>query len=161
VSRATLLKAWEGTQPPPSHDVDWLGWLEAGIEMVLKSNGKLVKERKREKGARIRDLQHKTRLAEIQLQRDPEDEPVKNILSVAQGHLANSLQEQVARNHQLSASTWFRYGDTCSKCFFDFHRIGRTRTLLKELATEDGEIKVKRTWLTTYVPSTHISTPRK
>jgi hypothetical protein len=55
--------------------------------------------------------------------------------------MADSLQEQVARNHQLSASTWFRYGDTCSKKFFDFHRIGRTWTLLKELSTEEGEVK--------------------
>ncbi len=47
----------------------------------------------------------------------------------------------MARNHQLSASTWFRYGDTCSKKFFDFHRIGRKRTLLKELSTEEGEVK--------------------
>ncbi len=99
VSRATLLEAWEGTQPPPSHDTDWPGWLEAATERVLKSNGKLVKERRWEKGVRIRDLQHKTWLAEIQLQRDPEDEPVGNILSVAQGHLADSLQEQVVRNH--------------------------------------------------------------
>ncbi len=59
---------------------------------------------------------------------------------MAQGHLTDSLQEQVARNHQLSAATWFRYGDTCSKRFFDFHRIGRKKTLLKELSTEDGEV---------------------
>jgi hypothetical protein len=65
---------------------------------------------------------------------------VRDILSVAQGHLTDSLQEQVARNHQLSAATWFRYGDTCSKRFFDFHRIGRKKTLLKELSTEDGEV---------------------
>ncbi len=50
------------------------------------------------------------------------------------------MQEQVVRNHQLSAATWFRYGDTCLKRFFDFHRIGRKRTLLKELSTEDGEV---------------------
>jgi hypothetical protein len=29
----------------------------------------------------------------------------------------------------------------CSKRFFDFHRIGRKRTLLKELTIEEGEIK--------------------
>jgi hypothetical protein len=80
-------------------------------------------------------------LAEIRLQEDPEDEVVRDILSTAQGHMGDSLQEQVARNHQLSTSTWFRYGDTCSKKFFDFHRIGRKRTLLKELTTEEGEIK--------------------
>ncbi len=141
VCRAALLEAWEGTQPPPSHDADWPGWLEAAIERVLKCNGKIAKERKREKGARIRNLQQKTRLAEIRLQEDPEDESVRSIVSTAQGHMADSLQEQVARNHQLSASTWFRYGDTCSKRFFDFHRIGRKRTLLKELTTEEGEIK--------------------
>jgi len=66
---------------------------------------------------------------------------VRDILSTAQGHMADSLQEQVARNHQLSASTWFRYGDMCSKKFFDFHCIGRKRTLLKELITEEDEIK--------------------
>jgi hypothetical protein len=46
----------------------------------------------------------------------------------------------VARNHQLSTTTRFGYGDTCSKRFFDFHQIGRKRTLLKELTTEDGKI---------------------
>jgi hypothetical protein len=46
----------------------------------------------------------------------------------------------MVRNHQLSAATWFRYGDMCSKRFFDFHRIGRKRTLLKELSTEDREV---------------------
>jgi hypothetical protein len=64
VSRAAILDAWNGTQPPPSHNADWPGWLEAAIERVLKRNGELAKERKREKGARIRDLQHKTQLAE-------------------------------------------------------------------------------------------------
>jgi hypothetical protein len=59
---------------------------------------------------------------------------------MAQGHLTDSLQEQVVRNHQLNVATWFRYGDTCSKRFFDFHRIRRKRTLLKEVTTEDGVI---------------------
>jgi len=89
--RAALLEAWESTQPPPNHDVDWPGWLEAAIEKVLKCNGKLAKERKREKGARIINLQQKTRLAEIRLQEDLENESVRNILSTAQGHMANSL----------------------------------------------------------------------
>ncbi len=59
---------------------------------------------------------------------------------MAQGHLADSLQEKVARNHQLSSASWFRYGDTCSKRFFDFHRIGRKRRPFKELKTEGGDI---------------------
>ncbi len=88
----------------------------------------------------VRNLQQKITLTEVQLQRDPEDEPIREILSVAQGHLADTLQEKVARNHQLSSASWFRYGDTCSKRFFDFHRIGRKRTPLKELKTEGGDI---------------------
>jgi hypothetical protein len=86
----------------------------------------------------VRNLQQKITLAEVQLQRDPEDELIREILSVAQGHLVDTLQEKVARNHQLSSASWFRYGDTCSKRFFDFHRIGRKRTPLKELKTEGG-----------------------
>jgi len=139
-TRIALLEAWASNQPPPSQDSEWSSWLEAIAGRVLKRSGKLTKEKKQKKGAKVRELQHKTRLTEIQLQRNPEDEPVRDILSRAQGHLADSLQEQVVRNHQLSASTWFRYGDTCSKRFFDFHRIGRKRTLLKELTTEGGEV---------------------
>ncbi|CAK9207388.1 unnamed protein product, partial [Sphagnum troendelagicum] len=59
------------------------------------------------KGAMVRNLQQKITLAEVQLQRDPEDEPIREILSVAQGHLADTLQEKVARNHQLSSASWF------------------------------------------------------
>jgi len=88
---------------------------------VLQCNRKIAREKKKAKGARVRDLQQNIRLAEVQLQRDPEDEPAKEILSVAQGHLVDSLQDKVTRNHQLSSASWFRYGDTCSKHFFDFH----------------------------------------
>jgi exonuclease III len=139
-SKAAILDAWRGTQPPPSLDADWPRWLEAATRRVLACNGRLAREKRGAKGARIKELQHKIRLAEIQLQSNPEDEPVRDILSVAQGHLTDSLQEQVVRNHQLSAATWFRYGDTCSKRFFDFHRIGRKRSLLKELSTEDRDV---------------------
>jgi len=92
-TRSALLEAWASDQPPPSQDSEWPSWLEAVAERVLKRSGKLAKEKKQKKGARLRELQHKTRLAEIQLQRDPEDEPVRDILSRAQGHLADSLQE--------------------------------------------------------------------
>ncbi|CAK9267094.1 unnamed protein product [Sphagnum jensenii] len=98
-SRAAILDAWRGTQPPPSLDADWPDWLEAATRRVLACNGRLVREKRRAKGARIRELQHKIRLAEIQLQSNPEDEPVQDILSVVQGHLTDSLQEQVVRNH--------------------------------------------------------------
>ncbi len=98
-SKIALLEAWEGTEPPPSHDTEWLGWLEAATHRVLKCNTRLAKEKKCTKGARTKAFQQKICLAEIQLQRHPRDEAVKNIFSVAQGHLADSLQEHVARNH--------------------------------------------------------------
>jgi hypothetical protein len=77
---------------------------------------------------------------EIQLQSDLENESVRSILSEAQGHMVDSLQYQVARNQQLTVASWFKYGDTCSKQFFDCHRIGRKRTPLKELTTQEGSI---------------------
>jgi len=107
---------------------------------VLQCNIKIAREKKKAKGARVRSLQQKIGLTKVQLQRDPEDEPAREILLVAQGHLADLLQEKITRNHQLSSTSWFRYGDTCSKLFFNFHRIGRKRTPLKELKTEGGDI---------------------
>jgi hypothetical protein len=46
----------------------------------------------------------------------------------------------VARNQHLSSAQWLRYEDTCSKPFFDFHRIGKKKALLRELETEFGTI---------------------
>jgi hypothetical protein len=114
-SRAALFEAWEGTEPPPRHDTEWPGWLEVATDRVLKCSTRLAKEKKCAKGTQFRALQQKIHLAEIQLQSDLEDEAVRSILSEAQGHMADSLQEQVARNHQFTAATWFRYDDTCSK----------------------------------------------
>ncbi len=139
-SISAFLDAWTGTQPMPSQDAEWPAWLEAASGRVLQCNIKIAREKKKAKGAKVRNLQQKIRLAEIQLQKDPEDEPAREILSVAYGHLADSLQEKVARNYQLSSASWFRYGDTCSKPLFNLHRIGRKRTPLKELKTEGGDI---------------------
>ncbi len=65
---------------------------------------------------------------------------VRDILSEAQENLVEAFQSSVERNQHLSSSSWLRYGDTCSKVFFDFHRIGK-KTLLRELETEDGTIR--------------------
>jgi hypothetical protein len=46
----------------------------------------------------------------------------------------------VACNNHLFASRWHRYEDIYSKTFFDFHHIGKKRTLLKELEAEGGTI---------------------
>ncbi len=47
----------------------------------------------------------------------------------------------MSHNQHLSSANWFRYGDTCSKNFFDFHKLGQKKTLLKELETESGTVK--------------------
>jgi hypothetical protein len=74
------------------------------------------------------------------LQRDPANEEVRGILSDSQCKLAETFQASVERNRHLSSSTWLRYGDTCSSKFFDFHRVGRKKTLLRELVTDSGSI---------------------
>jgi hypothetical protein len=65
---------------------------------------------------------------------------VRDILSNAQGKLAEVFQDSMVRNRHLSSANWLRYGDTYSKAFFDFHRIGKKKALLKELETESGTI---------------------
>jgi hypothetical protein len=61
-------------------------------------------------------------------------------LSKSQGKLAEVFQASVECNNHLSAAKWFRYGDTFSKNFFDFHRIGKKKTLLKELEVDGRTI---------------------
>jgi len=92
----------------------------------------------------VRACSKKIQLAEIQLQRDPTNEVVKGILSDSQCKLAEVFQELVKCNRHLSSSNWLRYGDTCSKSFFDFHRVRKKKTMLRELETETGSITTQK-----------------
>jgi hypothetical protein len=69
---------------------------------------------------------------------------VWDILSESQGKLAEVFQASVERNTHLSVAKWFRYGDTCSKTFFDFHQIGKKKTFLKELEVDGRTISDQR-----------------
>jgi hypothetical protein len=69
---------------------------------------------------------------------------VQDILSKSQGKLAEVFQALVERNNHLSVAKWFKYGDNYSKTFFDFHRIGKKKTLLKELEVDGGTISDQR-----------------
>jgi hypothetical protein len=117
-----------------------LALLEAATGRVMLCNSRLSKAKKHAQGTCVRTCTKKIQLAETQLQRDSSNEEVRSILSDSQGKLAEVFQNSVERNHHLSSSNWFRYGDTCSKAFFNFHHIGKKKTLLQELATETGTI---------------------
>ncbi len=69
---------------------------------------------------------------------------MQDILSESQGKLAEVFQALVERNNHLSIAKWFKYGDTYSKTFFDFHQIGKKKTLLKELEVDGGTISDQR-----------------
>jgi hypothetical protein len=101
---------------------------------------RLEKDKKRVQGTRVRTCAKKIQLAELQLQKDPLDVEVREILSDAQGKLAEVFQDSVACNRHLIATNWLKYEDTCSKVFFDFHRIGKKKTLLRALEIESGTI---------------------
>jgi hypothetical protein len=58
----------------------------------------------------------------------------------------------MARNRHLSSANWLRYGNTCSKTFFDFHHIGKKKALMRELETGSGTISGQQD-LTHYVTS--------
>ncbi|CAK9225689.1 unnamed protein product [Sphagnum troendelagicum] len=106
----------------------------------MRCNMHLVRTKKRIQGARVRMQAKKVQLAKIQLQKESTNEKVKDILSDSQGKLVEIFQDSVARNRHLFSSSWHKYGDTCSKTFFDFHRIGKKKALLRELETEFGTI---------------------
>jgi hypothetical protein len=101
---------------------------------------RLATERCRLRGAQVRVHAKKIQLTKEQLQQDPTNEQVRDILSKSQGKLAEVFHALVERNSHLSVAKWFRYGDTCSKNFFDFLRIKKKKTLLKELEVNGGTI---------------------
>jgi hypothetical protein len=92
----------------------------------------------------------RVQLAEAQLQNNPTNEEVRGVLSDSQAKLAEIFQNQVACNQHLSSSNWFRYGDTCSKTFFDFHRAGQKKTPMRELVTDNRPIR-RQTDLTNHI----------
>jgi hypothetical protein len=136
--KAELLKTWAGEGARPSTGWDWAKWLEEATERVADCNARMAKEKRRARGKRVKSCTKKIQLVEIQLQRDPSNEEVRGLLSEAQGQLAEEFQDSMARNRHLSSASWFRYGDTCSKTFFDFHRIGKKKALMRELETDFG-----------------------
>lgn len=150
--RMELLKAWEGDAIKPSTGRGWAAWLEEASERVASCNARMSKEKKRARGARVKSCTKKIQPAEIQLQFDPSNEEVRSILSDAQGQLAEEFQASVERNRHLSSANWLRYGDTCSKSFFDFHRIGKKKALMRELETDSGVVSGQKD-LTHYVTS--------
>jgi len=75
---------------------------------------------------------------------------VRNILSKSQRKLAEVFQALIERNNHLSTAKWFRYGDTCSKIFFDFPLIGKKKIILKELKV-DGKIIFDQRDLSHYI----------
>ncbi len=98
----------------------------------MHCNARLARGKKRAHGTCVRSCAKKIQLGKFHLQRDPLNEEVTDILSDAQGKLAEVFQDSVARNRHLSSANWLRYGDTCSKVFFYFHHIGKNKTLLRE-----------------------------
>jgi hypothetical protein len=120
------------------------------MERVTSYNKRLAKEKRRTQGARVRSCTKKIQLAEIKLQRDPTNSEVRGILSDAQNQLVEKFQASMARNRHLSSANWLRYGDTCSKSFFDFHCIGKKKALMRELETDSGTVSGQQD-LTHYV----------
>jgi hypothetical protein len=54
------------------------------------------------------------------------------------------FQASIEHISHLLTAKWFRYGDTCSKTFFDFYQIGKKKTFLKELKVNGRTISDKR-----------------
>jgi mannosylglycoprotein endo-beta-mannosidase len=145
-----MLEAWIRDTLLPTNDQNWVSWLEAATNRATQCNHRLSKEKKRTQGTQIRSYTKKIQLAKIQLQRNPTNEEIREILSDSQSKLTEVFQDSVERNGHLSASNWLMYRDTCSKTFFNFHHAGNKRTLLRELKI-DGGIVTGQNDLTQYI----------
>ncbi len=120
--KATMLQAWEGETFKPIGDTEWAPWLEATTQRVMACNTLLINERNHLKGAHVRAHSRKIQLAEVQLQLNPMNEHIHDILFESQGKLAECFQKLVEHYSHHSATRWLRYGDTCLKTFFVFHQ---------------------------------------
>jgi hypothetical protein len=76
----------------------------------------------------------------MQLQSNPTKEHICAILLESQGKLAELFQTSVERFNHHSTTRWFRYGVICSKLLFDFHCVGKNKTLLKESEVDEMTI---------------------
>ncbi len=125
-----MLLAWARDQARPTNDQGWSVWLEVAIGHVMSCNTRLAKDKKRAQSTCVMTHAKKVQLAEIQLQTDSTNVEIRDI----------SFQDFVTRDRHLSAARWFNYGDTCSKLFFDFHRVEKKKALIRELETESGTV---------------------
>ncbi len=66
------------------------------------------------------------------------------------------FQASVERNSHLLAAKWFRYGDTNSKTFFDFHQIRKKKTFLNKLKVDGRTIFDERN-LSHYITKFYVN----
>jgi hypothetical protein len=92
-SKAAMLRAWAGDLLTPTKDQEWSSWLEAAISRVMCCNMRLSKAKKRLRGSLIRMHTKKIQLTKSQLQGDPTNEEVRDILSDSQAKLAEIYQD--------------------------------------------------------------------
>ncbi len=90
-----MVQAWACDLLFLTNDQGWPTWLEVAIARVMRCNAHLARTKKRLQGTRVRTHAKKVQLAEFQLQWDPTNEEVRDILSDFQGKLAEIFQDQV------------------------------------------------------------------
>ncbi len=94
--RKEMVAAWKGDQESSPINQGWPPWLEAAIQRVTSCNARLAKDKRPAQGKHARTHAKKVQLAEIQLQDNPANMEVREILSDAQGKLAEIFQDSVA-----------------------------------------------------------------
>jgi len=97
-SKAEMLQAWVGDLSFPTNNQGWPTWLEAATARVMRCNVRFARTKKRLRGTHVRMHAKKVQLAKSQLQRDPTNEEVRDILSDSQSKLAKIFQDHVRRN---------------------------------------------------------------
>lgn len=94
--------------------------------------------------------------AEMELQRDWNDQQARETLNKAQMDLHQQRQKQLEAKHDRHMSEWTRIGDRCNKEFFEFHTGYKKPAPVRELIN-NGSSLTNHAEMQSYVDSFYIN----
>jgi hypothetical protein len=96
--------------------------------------------RRKRRGFQICLDTKKMELTKIDLQSKHTYPLLKEKFSSSKGKLVKLNQKDLNKISRASSTHWLRFGDTCSKPFFDFHKRVHEKTFTKEF--KEGLLEV-------------------
>lgn len=111
------------------------------LEALMQENVRISRQRKKIGRATYQAQFHEVREAEELIARDWNDLSAWERLNLAQEKLEEVRMEKIERKKNYAGALWAKFGDKCLKDFFDFHKVARPKTIIREL--QDGPRSLK------------------